>query len=250
MHPSHASTNAEGSPQDRTQLDSCVVTAPIPAAVLWDMDGTIVDTEPYWMRAETELVAEHGGTWSEAQGMQLVGSGLVQSARILQQAGVALEVDEIINTLTDRVMAQIEQGVPWRPGARELIDGLRAEGIPIALVTMSIRRMALQVAAAIGDDVFGVVIAGDDVEHAKPHPQPYLLAAERLGVPIHDCVAIEDSEFGLVSAVASGAAAIGVPLHIELYEGPTHELWPTLHGRTVADVAAALDRHHHRATGA
>ena len=221
-----------------------------PAAVLWDMDGTIVDTEPYWMRAETELVAEHGGTWSVAEGMQLVGSGLVQSARILQQAGVTLDVDEIIGTLTDRVMVQIEQGVPWRPGARELISELRAEGIPIALVTMSMRRMALQVAATIGDDVFQVVIAGDDVEHPKPHPQPYLLAAERLGVEIGDCVAIEDSEFGLVSAVASGAATIGVPLHLTLHEGPTHELWPVLSGRTVADLTAALERHHHRATGA
>ena len=226
------------------------MTATTPAAVLWDMDGTIVDTEPYWMRAETALVAEHGGTWSEAQGMQLVGSGLVQSARILQEAGVALEVDEIIDTLTDRVMVQIEQGVPWRPGARELIAELRAAGIPIALVTMSIRRMALQVAAAIGDDVFGVVIAGDDVEHPKPHPQPYLLAAERLGVDIGHCVAIEDSEFGLVSAVASGAATIGVPLHLTLHEAPTHELWPTLAGRTVADLSGALGRHHHRATGA
>lgn len=214
------------------------------------MDGTIVDTEPYWMRAETELVTEHGGTWSEAQGMQLVGSGLVQSARILQQAGVALEVDEIINTLTDRVMVQIDDEVPWRPGVRELIAELRAAGIPIGLVTMSIRRMALQIASAIGDDVFDVVIAGDDVEHPKPHPQPYLLAAERLGVAIHDCVAIEDSEFGLVSAVSSGAATIVVPLHLALHEGPTHELWPTLAGTTVADLTAALERHHHRATGA
>lgn len=226
------------------------MTATTIAAVLWDMDGTIVDTEPYWMRAEHELVSEHGGTWSEAQGMQLVGSGLVQSARILQQAGVALEVDEIINTLTDRVMQQIEKGVPWRPGARELIAELGAAGIPIALVTMSIRRMALQVATAVGEGVFAVVVAGDDVEHPKPHPEPYLRAAERIGVPIGECVAIEDSEFGLVSAVASGAAAIGVPLHVTLHEGPTHELWPTLAGRTVADLSAALERHHHRATGA
>jgi HAD superfamily hydrolase (TIGR01509 family) len=213
------------------------------------MDGTIVDTEPYWMLAETELVTEHGGTWSTEQGMQLVGSGLVQSAMILQQAGVALEVDEIIDTLTDRVMLQIEKEVPWRPGVRELIAELRAVGIPIGLVTMSIRRMALQIAGALGDDVFDVVIAGDDVEHPKPHPQPYLLAAERLGVAIHDCVAIEDSEFGLVSAVSSGAATIGVPLHLTLHEGPTHELWPTLEKVMVSDLAAALGRHHHRATG-
>lgn len=226
------------------------MTAPTPAAVLWDMDGTIVDTEPYWMRAETELVTAHGGTWTQEQGMQLVGSGLVQSAIILQEAGVALSVDAIIETLTDRVMEQVAVELPWRPGARELIAELRAAGIPIAIVTMSIRRMALQVAAAVGDGVFDVVVAGDDVEHHKPHPQPYLLAAERLGVPIGNCVAIEDSQFGLTSAIASGAAALGVPLHLPLPDGPTHELWPTLEGRTVADLAAALERHHHRATGA
>lgn len=225
------------------------MTATTLAAVLWDMDGTIVDTEPYWMRAETELVAEHGGTWTEAQGIQLVGSGLVQSAMILQEAGVALEVDEIINTLTDRVMVQIDGAVPWRPGVRELIAELRESRVPIALVTMSIRRMALQIANAIGDEVFDVVIAGDDVEHPKPHPEPYLRAAEALGVDIRDCVAIEDSQFGLVSAVSSGAATIGVPLHLTLHEAPTHELWPTLEGRRLADLAAALDRHHRRATG-
>ncbi|HSG66439.1 MAG TPA: HAD family phosphatase, partial [Gammaproteobacteria bacterium] len=199
-----------------------------PAAVLWDMDGTIVDTEPYWMSAEIDLVTSHGGVWTEADGMQLVGSGLVQSARILQQAGVALPVESIIDALTDRVMAQIEQAVPWRPGARELIADLRDAGIPIALVTMSIRRMALQVAAAIGDGVFDAVVAGDDVANPKPHPEPYLRAAELLGVDIADCVALEDSQFGLVSAVSSGAATIGVPLHLTLHEGPTHELWPSL----------------------
>ena len=214
------------------------------------MDGTIVDTEPYWMVAEHELVTAHGGTWSREQGMQLVGSGLAQSARILQDAGVALGIDAIIETLTDRVMEQVADELPWRPGARELIAQLRDAGIPVGLVTMSIRRMALQIAEAVGHGAFAVVIAGDDVEHPKPHPQPYLLAAERLGVSIADCVAIEDSQFGLTSAIASGAAAIGVPLHLALPEGPTHELWPTLAGRTVADLGAALERHHHRATGA
>ena len=213
------------------------------------MDGTIVDTEPYWMRAEIDLVTSHGGTWTEADGMQLVGSGLVQSARILQQAGVALPVESIIDALTDRVMAQIETAVPWRPGARELIEQLRATGIPIALVTMSIRRMALQVAAAIGDDIFDAVVAGDDVANPKPHPEPYLRAAELLGVDIAECVALEDSQFGLVSAVSSGAATIGIPLHLTLHEGPTHELWSSLAGRGVDDLSAALARHQHRATG-
>jgi len=231
------------------------VTAPIdparlPAAVLWDMDGTIVDTEPYWMRAETELIESFGGSWSADDGLQLVGSGLLDAAAIIREAGVDLPLPEIVDRLTDRVMALIAQEVPWRPGARELLGELRAAGVRTALVTMSLRRMALTVADALGSDAFDLVVAGDDVTRPKPHPEPYLTAAERLGVSIRDCIAIEDSEFGLVSAVSSGAATIGVPCHVTLHEAPTHELWPSLAGRTLDDLAAALERHHHRATGA
>lgn len=231
------------------------MTAPIdparlPAAVLWDMDGTIVDTEPYWMRAETELIESFGGSWSADDGLQLVGSGLLDAAAIIREAGVDLPLPEIVDRLTDRVMALIAQEVPWRPGARELLGELRAAGVRTALVTMSLRRMALTVADALGSDAFDLVVAGDDVTRPKPHPEPYLTAAERLGVSIRDCVAIEDSEFGLVSAVSSGAATIGVPCHVTLHEAPTHELWPSLAGRTLDDLAAALERHHHRATGA
>ena len=222
----------------------------LPAAVLWDMDGTIVDTEPYWMRAETALVERFGGTWSAEDGLQLVGSGLLDAAAILRDAGVDLPLQQIVDTLTDDVMRLVQQEVPWRPGARELLAELRAAGVRTALVTMSLRRMALTVAEALGADAFDLVVAGDDVTRAKPHPEPYLTAAERLGVSIRDCVAIEDSEFGLVSAVASGAATIGVPCHVPLHEAPTHELWSSLAGRTVHDLAAALERHHHRATGA
>jgi HAD superfamily hydrolase (TIGR01509 family) len=214
------------------------VTDLLPAAILWDMDGTLVDTEPYWLAAEAELVASYGGTWTHEDGLQLVGSGLWHSAAVLQGRGVDLTADEIIELLTDRVLEQIRVSVPWRPGARELLGETRAAGIPTALVTMSIRRMALHIASLMPEVGFDVVVAGDDVTHSKPHPEPYLHAASLLGVDILDCVAIEDSTTGLASAVASGAVPIGVPLHSPLSEGLGYTIWPTLDERGLADVAA------------
>lgn len=211
-----------------------------PAAVLWDMDGTLVDTEPYWLAAETELVEAWGGTWTLEDGLGLVGSSLSGSAAVLQSRGVDLTADEIVQLLTDRVLAQIEIAVPWRPGARELLSELFEAGVPSALVTMSIRRMADRVVAAIGFEAFTVTVAGDEVDHGKPHPEPYLRAASLLGVAIEDCVAIEDSEFGTASAVASGAATIAVPLHITLPESPSYTLWPGLDGATFDDLSAVL----------
>lgn len=212
----------------------------MPAAVFWDMDGTIVDTEPYWMAAETQLIEEWGGTWSTEEGLQLVGTGLEVGARVFQSRGVGLEVDEIIATLTDRVLLQIEQAVPWRPGALELLREVRDAGIPTALVTMSVRRMAERVVGAVGFDAFDVIVSGDDVERAKPDPEPYLRAAMLLGVEPTDAVAIEDSEPGIASAVASGAAGIAVPMHVPLPTSPAYELWPSLEGRTLADLAEVL----------
>jgi HAD superfamily hydrolase (TIGR01509 family) len=210
-----------------------------PAAVLWDMDGTIVDTEPYWMVAEEALVGSFGGTWTHEDGLRLVGNGLPDSARILQEAGVDLPVAEIIDRLSDRVMEQIRVEVPWRPGARELLRGIRDAGIPTALVTMSIGRMARQVAEAVPFDAFDRVVAGDDVARSKPHPEAYLTAAELLGVDIRDCVAIEDSAPGVASATASGATVIAVPHHVPLPADDAYVLWDTLAGRTLADVEAA-----------
>ncbi|PPF61196.1 hydrolase [Clavibacter michiganensis] len=210
-----------------------------PAAVLWDMDGTIVDTEPYWMVAEEALVGSFGGTWTPEDGLRLVGNGLDDSARILQEAGVDLPVQEIIDRLSDRVMEQILVEVPWRPGARELLRGIREAGIPTALVTMSIGRMARQVADAVPFDAFDHVVAGDDVSRSKPHPEAYLAAADLLGVDIRDCVAIEDSAPGVASATASGATVVAVPHHVPLPADDAYVLWDTLAGRTLADLEAA-----------
>jgi len=216
------------------------VTTVFPAAVLWDMDGTIVDTEPYWMLAETELVESFGGTWTHEDALQLVGSGLWHSARVLQSHGVKLGEDEIIEALTTRVIEQVRVLVPWRPGAKELLLELHDKGIPSALVTMSIRRLAVLVVELIDFPAFQAIVAGDDVEHSKPHPEPYLKGAAALGFEATECVAIEDSSTGLASAVASGAVSIGVPLMVPISEGPGHTIWPSLAGRTVADLAAVF----------
>lgn len=215
------------------------------------MDGTIVDTEPYWMAAEIALVESFGGTWTDEQALQLVGKGLFDSAGILQEAGVDMEADAIVQHLTDAVRgALVTQGVPFRPGARELLKQLRDEGVRAGLVTMSLRRMAQDVADLIGFDAFDVIVGGDEVDEPKPHPAPYLRGAELLGVDIADVVVLEDSPTGVSSGVASGAVTIGVP-HIVALDGlGAHELWPTLDGRTTEDLEAALLRHRDDSEGA
>ncbi len=211
------------------------MTAPL-RAVLWDMDGTLVDTEPSWQRAELELVESFGGHWSHELSLELIGQGLWHTARVMRAHGVELSEREIIDRLTARVLEQVSASMPWQPGARELLAELSEAGIRMALVTMSFRPLAEHVARAIGTDAFDVVVTGDDVEHAKPHPEPYLRAAELLGVAAPDCLAFEDSEPGLASATAAGAVTVGVPHIVPLPENPAYVLWPSLAGRTVADV--------------
>ena len=180
----------------------------LPAAVLWDMDGTLVNTEPLWMAAETELVESWGGTWTHEDGLTLVGNPMKVSGEILQGRGVGLTVDEIVDFLNTRVAAAVAEHTPWQPGARELLAAVAEAGVPQALVTSSYRELADPFARVAG--VFTAVVAGDEVDRPKPDRQPYLLAAERLGVDIADCVVVEDSPAGITSGVASGARVLAV----------------------------------------
>ncbi len=210
-------------------------------AVLWDMDGTIVDTEPYWIAAEHALVEAHGGAWSHEQAMQLVGQSLTFSAGLLQQAGVDLEIREIIDTLTTEVVANVRQRVPWRPGARELLENLHLAGVRCALVTMSEGPLAREVLASLPRPYFEVVVTGDTVAQGKPHPEAYLKAVELLqeddaGLAIHHCVALEDSEPGVAAAVASGVATVAIPHIVPLPEDDGYTLWESLAGRSLADL--------------
>ena len=145
----------------------------LPAAVLWDMDGTLVDTEPYWIAAEHAIVAEHGGTWSDEFAHQLVGNDLMVSAAFIRDhSPIDWSPERIVDELLVRVVAQVREHVPWRPGARELLDALRAEGVPSALVTMSWRSLADAVVSALPEGAFAVVVTGDEVRTASRTPSP------------------------------------------------------------------------------
>ncbi len=214
-----------------------------PRAVFWDMDGTLIDSEPYWIAAETELVESFGGTWSLEQGYQLIGNALAVSAEHLQSEGVDMTIPAIVDHLTAAVMERIAtSGVPFRPGARELLLSLRERGIRTALVTMSMRRLAKAVIERIDFPAFDLVIGGDDVERPKPHPEPYLKACDLLGVDVADTVVFEDSTAGLTSAVASGAVSIGATNIIDLSDLGADAVWDGLDGRTVDDVVSLFER--------
>lgn len=210
------------------------------AAVLWDMDGTLIDSEPIWIAQQFALAEQHGGTWSHEQGLALVGADMHDTAVAMQAAGVEMEAAELVAALERGVIDSLRDEVPWRPGVRELLADLVREGIPCAIATTSSHEMAALVAAAAPDGAISVVVGSEDVARTKPSPEPYLRAAELLGVSAADCVAVEDSPNGLAAAMASGATTIAVPNDAVLPESGAFLLWPTLAGRSVEDLRSSL----------
>jgi HAD superfamily hydrolase (TIGR01509 family) len=205
------------------------------------MDGTLVDTEPYWVQSEFDLVAAHGGTWSHEHAMRLVGNDLKVSARYIREhAGIDLEPSEIVEGLLDRVMARIDRAVPWRPGAIELLQDLRRNDVRCALVTMSYRRFVAPILAVLPSDTFEVVVTGDSVSQGKPHPEPYQKAAAILGVDPASTVAIEDSNTGVRSAEAAGCTVLVVQNHVPVLPGERRVFAETLVGMTTADLPEPL----------
>ena len=213
------------------------MTGALPVAVLWDMDGTLVDTEPYWIAAEHALVEEHGGVWTDEHAHQLVGNDLLVSAKYIRaHSPIELTPVEIVHDLLARVVARVQEHVPWRPGALELLESLVAQGVPCALMTMSWESLATAVVKNLPEGTFDVVITGDVVLHGKPHPEPYLHAARLLGVDLAACIAIEDSPPGVASAVAAGIPTIAVPHHVTVPETMGAVQISTLTGLTPADL--------------
>lgn len=212
-------------------------------AVLWDFDGTLVDTEPYWMEAEFELVAEHGGSWSREHALALVGNDLLVSGRYLREhSGIDLEPAEIVERLLDGVIARVREQVPWRPGALDLLADLRGAGVPCVLVTMSYLRFIAPVLEMVPAGSFAGVVTGDGVTRGKPHPEPYLKAAAEIGVPAQECLAIEDSDTGARSAEAAGCPVLVVPNHVPVASGTNRIFRDTLVGLDTAALREIVAR--------
>ena len=202
------------------------------------MDGTLVDTEPYWIEAEYALVAEYGGRWSDDDAHALVGNDLLVSARYLRDVGgVDLDPPVIVDRMLDHVIDAARAQMPWRPGARELLAACRAEDVPCAMVTMSYTRFAETLVAELPPDTFATVVTGDQVQTGKPHPEAYLTACERLAVHPGSTVAIEDSPTGVASAEAAGCVTVAVPNRVPIDAAPSRTVIASLAGLTVADLA-------------
>ena len=178
------------------------------------MDGTLVDTEPYWFEAERDLVESYGHEWPDHHAHALVGFDLLDSAEYIRQHGhVPLEPEEIVERMLVGVVDRIREKLIWRPGARRLLAELNAAGVPCVLVTMSWRRLVEPIVEGLPDGTFQALIVGDEVPlgRGKPHPDPYEMGALAVGADPRDCVAIEDSPTGVRSALAAGCRVVGVP---------------------------------------
>lgn len=208
------------------------------AAVLWDLDGTLLDTEHYWQAAEWRLAEAHGGSWSHEHALNLVGSDLMDSARyIRREMRIDVEPEEITRALIADVLAQLREEITWRPGAYEQLVAMREAGIPQGLVTMSYRPLVEPVLEALPDDLFDVVVTGDVVSRGKPHPDPYLQATDALGVAPSSCLVVEDSETGSRSAEAAGCQVLVVPHHVTVAAGPRRRFVATLVDADLLDLS-------------
>lgn len=217
--------------------------AVMPHAVLWDMDGTLVDTEPYWIEAERELVASYGGVWSDELALRCVGNPLLVSGQIIRDnSPVDLSPGQIVDYLLARVIARMRAHVPWQPGAQVLLEAFRAAGVPCALVTMSYASFAQVLLDSVPAGTFAAVVTGDQVSHGKPHPEPYLSAAQRLGLDPGACVAFEDSPPGVRSAAAAGVPTIAVPHVVPVPDLPGVVTVHSLEGLDLTAVAGLRAR--------
>ena len=215
---------------------------PRPLAVLFDYDGTLVDTEPYWIQSEIGLINSFGAPWTHADASKLCGASReltieVQFAHMAAH-GVdveSLDADDFYDRMCQDVIEDVtKKGLPWLPGARELLIDLKANRIPAAIVSNSPPQVLAAGLSQFPAGTIRVVIDGDTVTQGKPDPEGYRLAASRLGVTAEDCIVVEDTATGVAAGLAAGAVVLAVRGQFPVPDAPGQVKLPGLEGVDLA----------------
>jgi HAD superfamily hydrolase (TIGR01509 family) len=213
-------------------------------AVLFDMDGTLTDTEEVWTVALRQMAIELGGELSPATRTHMLGRRLEKVIEMLYaQTGAGGDVAITRRALLGMVEDQLRRDVPWRPGARALLHAVRRADLRTALVTSSPRCLVDVVVKTLGQHTFDITICGNDVRNGKPNPEPYLKAMTALGLEAGECVAIEDSAAGALAAERAGLAVLVVPSIVPVPSTPARTVVPSLRGQSAQTLRRILSRH-------
>jgi len=207
------------------------------SAILFDMDGTLIDSEPLWLKTEIEVMAEVGCHWDEQDQINCLGGPAERTERYMQERSQNIKpYGYFINRLHEVMRARITNELDLIPNALSLLKECKDAGIKTALVTASSRDLMTIVLKRFPSGTFDVVVSGDDVEKSKPDPAPYLLAAKQLSVDILKCLVLEDSLTGVQSGLSSGAKVIGIPHLVQMSEHPNLRVISSLDEITLSDI--------------
>jgi HAD superfamily hydrolase (TIGR01509 family) len=199
------------------------------AAVLFDMDGLLVNSEPVWYDVESAMVARLGGVWTPADQAACLGGTMAASSRyIIERTGTSVSADELSEEMVGEMVVRFRRDLPLHEGALPLLDALGERGVHLGLVSSSYRRLMDAALDSLGADRFDVTVAGDEVTHGKPHPEPYLTACERLEVDASSVVVLEDADTGVRSAEAAGCIVVAVPSVAPIEAAPRRHIVPSL----------------------
>ena len=182
------------------------------SAVLWDMDGTLVDTEPYWMATEHAIAEANGGTWTHEDAMQLVGNDLLVSGRYIKdKLHLDESPEEVVEMLLDGVVRQVEESVPWCPGARELLLALQREGLRLVVATSaSDEELDALLRQAGVRDLVDAATTSSDAAHSKPDPDIVQAALRRSGAAPGEALMVGDTPYDIDAARAAGVRTVAL----------------------------------------
>ncbi|MFW0794740.1 HAD family phosphatase [Gordonia sp. CPCC 205515] len=214
-----------------------------PAAVLWDMDGTLLDSEPLWDIAMEDLAVRHGIVMSPALRESTLGNSLPDAITRVHDAADVAPADRDIAAdsrwILDRVAVLFRQGLPWRPGAAAALDLVATAGLPMVLVTNTVRELVVVALETLGPARFTATVCGDEVPRGKPAPDIYQKAASALGLRADQCLAVEDSPTGTIASTTAGCPTLVIPSAAPVPSGTLRSFRETLVGLTEHDLVDA-----------